>query len=518
MKGQRRQGPWLLVLMLLLTVLSACGGTATATTGTSSSGAATAAPTAGATTAPTKGAAATTGAASGGTTATAGASPTTGRAATSGPASIPPTAGASPSPGNTYGFKPGAGSPVDQVTIKSPVEITFWHTQTGASQEKLKQIIASFEAKNPNIKVKAELQPNYTDLFKKIQAAINGGGLPDFAVSYESMVSEYQTAGVVVPLDDYVNSQKYGFSAADLADFYPSYITSNQYPEYKGQMLSFPFTKSVLVMYYNADKLKEAGLQVPKTWDEFAAACKKFTGSTKGYAIAIDASTFDGAVYSNGGELINKDQTQWLFNGPAGVQYLSMLQDLVKSGCAYQIEKQYADQTAFGQGKAVFTFGTSAGLQFYKKAVDGGAKFNWSVAVIPHAPTAQPVTTSYGANITVFKSTPEKQLAAWEFIKYFTSTDVNAEWSTATGYLPVRKSAANTATVQQQFTQLPAYKVAVTEIQQYGRPETSVKGTQDTRKFIEDAIVAAITDPTRDPKQILDDAVKKGNDALKQNR
>ena len=111
--------------------------------------------------------------------------------------------------------------------------------------------------------------------------------------------------------------------------------------------------------------------------------------------------------------------------------------------------------------------------------------------MIPQGGAPTPVTVAYGGNINLFKSnSPEKQLAAWLFIKYFTSTDVNAEWSTATGYLPVRKSSAETQTVKEQFTKLPAYQVAVTEIQQYGRPETSVKGTQDTRTFIQDAWTA----------------------------
>ena len=396
-------------------------------------------------------------------------------------------------------------------------KITFWPTQTAAREEKLKKIVADFEAKNPNIKVKLELQGSYNDLFKKTQAARTGGGLPDLSVAYENQVSEYQAADVVVPLDDYINSQKYGLAAEELNDFYPVYITGNQYPEYKGAMLSFPFTKSVLVMYYNADKLKEAGLQVPQTWDEFAAACKKFTGDVKGYAINIDASTFNGAVYANGGKLINDDQKSWAFNGPAGIKFMRDVADMVQSGCAYQIAKANDDQAAFGEGKVVFTLGSTSGLSFYKRAVDNGAKFNWSVGMIPQGGAATPQTVSYGGNVTLFKSnSPEKQLAAWQFIKYFASTDVSAQWSTATGYLPVRKSSAETQVVKDQFTKLPAYQVAVTEVQQYAKPETSVRGTQDTRTFIQDAWTAIVGAPRQDPKKLLDDAVQKGNEALKQ--
>ncbi len=523
MKMAQRQITFLAVLISAMLVLAACGGNASPTAG--STGASTAPPTAAAssvapssaaTAAPTSGAA--------GGAATVGATRTV---ATTGGTTTPTRAGATPSTGinagaagaaNNYGLKPGSTTPIDNVTISAPVTLTFWHSQTGANAEALKKIIADFQAANPNITIDAQNQGTYTDIYKKSIAAINGGGLPDLSVAYESFVSEYQAAKVVLPLEDYINSTKYGLSAQDIQDFYPVYITDNQYAEYNNQMLSFPFTKSELVMYYNADKLKEAGLTPPKSWDEFVSSCKKFTGDTKGYAINIDASTFNGAVYSNGGKLINDDQKSWAFNGPAGVKFMRDIADMVKSGCAYQIAKANDDQAAFGEGKVVFTLGSSSGLSFYKSAVDKGAKFNWNVAIIPQGNNGgTPVTTSYGGNVTLFKSnSPEKQLAAWLFIKYFASTNVSAQWSTATGYLPVRKSSADTQAVKDQFAKLPPYQVAVTEIQQYGRPETSVKGTQDTRTFIQDAWTAIIGDPSQDPQKLLDNAVQQGNDALKQ--
>jgi len=521
-KMAKRQITFLAVLISAMLVLAACGTSATPTAGSTgastaptTAAASSAAPSSGASVAPSSGAAA--------PAATAGA---TRPAATTG-AATPAGTGATPSTGinagasgaaNNYGLKPGSTTPVDGVTISAPVTLTFWHTQTGANAEALKKIIADFQAANPNITIDAQNQGTYTDVYKKSIAAINGGGLPDLSVAYESFVSEYQAANVVLPLENYVNSTKYGLSAQDIQDFYPVYITDNQYAEYNNQMLSFPFTKSALVMYYNADKLKEAGLTPPKSWDEFVSSCKKFTGDTKGYAINIDASTFNGAVYSNGGKLINDDQKSWAFNGPAGVKFMRDIADMVKSGCAYQISKANDDQAAFGDGKVVFTLGSSSGLSYYKSAVDKGAKFNWSVANIPQgANGGTPVTTSYGGNVTLFKSnSPEKQLAAWLFVKYFASTNVSASWSATTGYLPVRKSSADTQTVKDQFAKLPPYQVVVTEIQQYSRPETSVKGTQDTRTFIQDAWTAIIGDPSQDPQKLLDNAAQQGNDALKQ--
>ncbi|CAA9573811.1 MAG: hypothetical protein AVDCRST_MAG18-2291 [uncultured Thermomicrobiales bacterium] len=520
----KRQWSFIAIFMTLTLVLAACGGTTTPTAG--SGGSASTAPSASPSAAPSTAASAAPSTAAGGAattparTATVGAATSATRTTGTGSAGAAPSTGVNPggnAAANNYGFKPGAGSAVDNVTISSPVTLTFWHTLTGPLAENLTKIIGDFQTQNPNIKIDAQYQGNYTETFKKTTAAINGGGLPDLATAYESFVSEYQAANVVLPLDDYVNSSKYGLSAQDLQDFYPVYIAGNQYAEYNNQMLTFPFTKSALVMYYNADKLKEAGLTPPKTWDEFVSSCKKFTGDVKGYAINIDASTFNGAVYANGGKLINDDQKSWAFNGPAGIKFMRDVADMVQSGCAYQIAKANDDQAAFGEGKVVFTLGSTSGLSFYKRAVDNGAKFNWSVGMIPQGGAATPQTVSYGGNVTLFKSnSPEKQLAAWQFIKYFASTDVSAQWSTATGYLPVRKSSAETQVVKDQFTKLPAYQVAVTEVQQYAKPETSVRGTQDTRTFIQDAWTAIVGDPRQDPKKLLDDAVQKGNEALKQ--
>ena len=409
----------------------------------------------------------------------------------------------------------GNGSSIDNVTISKPVTLEFWHTQTGPNKDKLEALIKDFQAKNPNITINAQYVGNYTQLYQKIQTAIAGGQTPDLAVAYENQVADYQTAGVIVPLEEYVKSKKYGLTQDDYLDILQTYRYDNFYPNIKNQMLSFPFTKSVMVMYYNMDALKAAGIdRPPQTWDEFhkdALAVSK--NGVKGYAISIDASLFDQMVPSLGGQIMNDTQTKYIFNNQAGLQALSLLQAMVKDGSAYQIAKQYDDQNDFGAGKAVFTLSSSAGLSFYKQVVDQGAKFTWGVAPPPHGPGQQPYTDLYGANVSIFKSTPEKQLAAWLFIKYFTSKEINPDWSTATGYLPIRASGLNDPRVQARIQSLPQYKQAL-DIQQYGVPEPSPRGSEAARQHIADMMTAAILDPNKDPKPLLDEAVNQCNSEL----
>lgn len=94
-----------------------------------------------------------------------------------------------------------------------------------------------------------------------------------------------------------------------------------------------------------------------------------------------------------------------------------LFQILISEGCASQVTENYGDQTDFGNGSLLFAVGSSSGLPYYGSAVDAGAQFEWSVGAIPHT-TPDPVMNVYGASVSIPKTTPERELAAWLFIKY----------------------------------------------------------------------------------------------------
>ncbi len=273
-------------------------------------------------------------------------------------------------------------------------------------------------------------------------------------------------------------------------------------------------------MYYNADKLK--ALNYPKTpdqwtWDDFVAVAKAANSSgTKGWIINIDPSTMDMMVFSRGGKLISDDQKHWLYNQPPGVDSLSLHQQAVRDGWGYLGSSSNSGAVDFGAGRVLMDFATSAGLASEAKQVAGDGKFNWSISLPPHNAGVSPVTVLYGGSITAFKSTPERQLGAWLFMKYFSSPDVTAKWSLATGYAPLRQSAVQSDAVQQAIKNDPRFGVLVNQIAQYGKPGTSVHGTADMRGFMSDAMTQAVTQPNANPKTILDAVVQKADQATAQ--
>ncbi|HEX9506024.1 MAG TPA: extracellular solute-binding protein, partial [Acidimicrobiia bacterium] len=74
------------------------------------------------------------------------------------------------------------------------------------------------------------------------------------------------------------------------------------------------------------------------------------------------------------------------------------------------------------------------------------------------------VLVTGGALYMVNKSKPEKQAAAWRYLKFLDQPDSLTTWSIGTGYLPVRKAAANSAAMKAYWVQNPAYKVAYDQL------------------------------------------------------
>src|SRR6202011_2772298 len=182
----------------------------------------------------------------------------------------------------------------------------------------------------------------------------------------------------------------------------------------------------------------------------------------------------------------------------------------IKAKTAY-VSKGFDWQNDFGAGKVAISPATTiAGDPFIAKAVNGA--FELAMAPVPTAP-GKPVRSLFsGTNLAIMKSTPEKQQAAWDFIKWLTDTKQSAYWTVQTTYLPVRKSALNEPSLQDFIARTPRFKVALDLIPS-GSPGISVAGWADARTYLQDAVTAADT-LTTDPKQALDDAATKSNEAL----
>lgn len=378
-------------------------------------------------------------------------------------------------------------------------EITFWHQHSKEREEALKAIVDEFNSTNEyKIKVSAEYQGSYGDIFNKMLTVIGTTDAPALVVAYQNQAATYQLSDGLEDMNGMMNSAKWGLSADDQKDFFPGFLSSDVFPNFGSARLGLAPNRSMEVLYYNMDWLKELGIdKAPTTPDEFktaacAAAKKPFSkskgGKAIGYELAYDASSFASWVFAFGGDIYDYEKNQFTYNSDAAKAAATFLQDIYKEGCAAPVAENFGNQTDFGNGDLLFTTGSSSGMPFYAGAVDKGAAFAWSVAAIPHT-TADPVQNLYGASVSIPKTTPEKELAAWLFLKYYTSKDVQAKWAQVSNYFPARQSVAEGLT--DYFAKNAAYKTAF-DMLQYTKAEPPVPGYDFVRNDVQEKMAAIV--------------------------
>jgi multiple sugar transport system substrate-binding protein len=394
-----------------------------------------------------------------------------------------------------------------------PVEIQFWTGQSGPQDVALKKLADSFKLKYPNITVVVTYQGNYTDLYKKVAAAISAGAPPDIAIGYQNDVSNYIKSDAVIALDDMMKDPKIGFTDADMKDIFPAFI--DKYPQYGNKVYSLAFMRSMEVMFYNNDLLKAGGIsKPPETWDDFLKACAAASKpDVPCYELpgAGAASTYADWIFSRGGDVVSADGKTVAFDKQPGLDSMQLLGDMFTKKYAIIQAKAYQDQTDFSLGKAVFTFGSSAGLPFYASAIKdaGGKVVDWGVAPGPRT-TKDPVVDLYGPSAAILKTTPEKQQAAFLWLKYLMDKEANSQWVIATSYFPAR---ASTKDALADFIKAnPLYGNAYGWLQ-YGRGEPTMAAWNPVRNFIGDAMVA-VANGKMTPADAVKDAATKSNAAL----
>ena len=120
----------------------------------------------------------------------------------------------------------------------------------------LDEMIDEFNSTHPDIEVVSVSMGNYQALSQKIMAAVTADKPPVIAQVYESWTAQLLAAGKIVSIDTFVFGEQ-GLSKEELEDIFPVFIEDNTFD---GQLVTFPFNKSVPAYFYNIDMFKKAGI------------------------------------------------------------------------------------------------------------------------------------------------------------------------------------------------------------------------------------------------------------------
>ncbi len=377
-----------------------------------------------------------------------------------------------------------------------PVDATaavFWDRQTTESAALLRALAEEFNQQWPGLPVKVERSGSYADIFRKVTAGIRAGQLPAMAVSYESMTTEYIPMGAVAALDALIADPELGISEDKLADYYPMMLETNRFDEHGGKYYSFPFAKSLLMLYYNKAVLDAAGIECPpETWDDFIAQCRIIKAETGHYAHAVsaDCSTLNGIIFSMGGDIVRGRET--LYDSPEALAAFRLYETLHREALAYLIPPgSYDDNMALAKDDIAFALRSSAGLSDMLLLMEGD-RDRWGITRIPQNNPDTPATVLYGPNVCIFNTTQEQKQAAWAFVRHFTTPEKQVRWSLETGYLPVRRSALEHPDMHAFWEEWP-YNRAAYDCLPIARPEPNIAGWQEVRDLAARTITEVMT-------------------------
>ncbi|MCI9148468.1 MAG: ABC transporter substrate-binding protein [Hungatella sp.] len=380
------------------------------------------------------------------------------------------------------------------------IELTFFYPigVGGALATLIENLAAEFTKENPDIILNPVFAGNSTETMTKTVSALQGGTPPDFAILPNPELYSFLDMDAVIPLDDFIaadGGQEY------IDDFIPAFL-ENSY--YDGSIYSIPFQRSTVIMYYNKDHFKEAGLdpeKPPANWDELRDYAKKLTitdgsGNISRYGVMIptdDPFIFYGFCRQNSAspdsQIMSQDGKTVYFDTPENAQALQFLIDLSKTDKVMpEGSIKWGDGPSnFMAGATSITVTSSGSLTNILDNTD----FEVGTAYLPAG--KQYGSATGGANLYIFKDVdPKKQEAAWKFIRWITEPKRAAQWSIDTGYVATRNSAYDTDLMKEYLEKVPQ-AVTAREQLDYACSELRVHDNQRVLQAFKQAIDAAMT-------------------------
>ncbi|RMB59728.1 sugar ABC transporter substrate-binding protein [Tessaracoccus antarcticus] len=315
-------------------------------------------------------------------------------------------------------------------TGKATGTLTMW--AMGTEGDKLPDLVKKFEADNPDVKVEVTAIP-WNSAHDKFTAAIAAGTTPDLAMIGTTWMGEFVGLKALDPTPEMIDPSKF-FEGAQAT----TVVQDTSY--------GVPWYVETRLVFYRTDIAKKAGItEAPTTWEglhDMAKAMQDKGGSKWGISLQPGQTgswqTVVPFMWSNGGEIVNKDMTAFTFDDPKNVEALKYYQSFFTDGIANKAPAQGTTEADFASGAAPMFISGPWMMASVETAGGAGFADKYDVALMPK----KEISASFvgGSNLGVFKST-ENRDAAWKLVDFLTTDTTQVEWFGMSTDLPSVQSA-----------------------------------------------------------------------------
>lgn len=301
--------------------------------------------------------------------------------------------------------------------------------------------IDRFMEANPNIKVEL-ISPPFDQADNKIRTMLNAKQELDVMEVRDLNVAEFVNNGYVEPLNSYVSSWEHAGTFTSVAQSVAT-VDENLY--------FIPNGLYQRQLFYRADWLKEAGMEVPTTYEELVEASIAMTDTANNrYGFSFRGGSGANAVpdtmiQAYNAEKINIDDAMFLqdggtiFSSPEAKAAIEQYVKLFKEASpADSINWGFSEQVqAFTSGVTAFILQDPDVIQVFTESMEEGT---WATAPMPTGPTGKALISAGGAGWGMTSYSEHKE-EAWKLISFLSSPEENTIISKNHGTVPIHSSA-----------------------------------------------------------------------------
>lgn len=385
------------------------------------------------------------------------------------------------------------------------IKLTMWHgINPPANRDIFNSLVDKFNQTHNQIQVEALYVGQPDGQLPKILTSVVGEVPPDLLWFVPQLTGQLVELDAIRPLEDWLNQSPVK------SEIDPVLFESM---ELNGHIWSVPFGTNNAAIFYRPSLFEKAGItKIPQTWEELREAAKKLTqdfdgdGLTDQYGMFLSLGKGEWTVfawlpfvYSAGGELLENKQPNLVDSGT--IAALQFGANLVKEGWAtLSAPERGFELNNFLTGRAAMQVtGPWTLAQLRQTDTD--------YDVFPFPVCKKRAAVVGGENLFVFKTAPEREQAAWEFLEYVLSKEFQTEWALKTGYLPVNLEAQQSEKYQAFVQENPVLEVFLKQMN-WARSRPIIPGYTRISENFGRAIEASLLDK-QNPKDALQASQKR---------
>ena len=289
-----------------------------------------------------------------------------------------------------------------------------------------------FEAANEGIDLVVDVV-SWNDIYTVVNTRVANGEAPDLLNI--DVFADYQADGLLLPASEWVSEATY-------AKFFDSFLAESVVD---GTVWAVPDLASARALYYNADMLAAAGVEVPTTWDELKTVCEALKAANPDvYPWGVDMTTDEGQAcfayyaWNNGGGFVD-EAGNWVLDSAENVEAVEFIVGLIEAGLTNQdptTETRYDLQEMFANGQVAMMIGPNQ-ISKYCESVEN--PINYGVASLPVNGDVAGASVGVMDRIMCFaeEGRSEAEMAAiTAVVDAFYDDEPYAEWVLMEDFLP----------------------------------------------------------------------------------